>query len=43
MVVVAASLASHAHLTKASADFKHYTKKIGRYQKISKIIFASKN
>ena len=34
---------SFAHLNKASADFKYYAKKLGRYQKISEIIFASKN
>ena len=36
-------VASHAHLTKASADFKHYAKKLGRYQKFSKKFLASKN
>ena len=31
------------NLTKASADFKHNPKKLGRRQKISKKKFASKN
>jgi hypothetical protein len=35
MMGVAASL-SQAHLTEASADFKHYAKKLERYQKFSK-------
>ena len=35
-------LASHAHLTKASADFKHYAKKLGRHQKFSKFFLLVK-
>ena len=34
--------ASHSHPTEASAGFKHYAKKLGKDQKISKNIVATK-
>jgi hypothetical protein len=42
-MVVVAALLKQPHPTKASADFKHYAKKLRRCQKISKIIFTCKN
>ena len=35
--------ATPTHPTEASAGFKRYAKKLGKYKKISKFIFATKN